>query len=87
MALIPTSDLTTLQSASAVKTVAQSAQEDTQEMAVAYAINTAANTGEMETVFQGVLFESIKTKLETEGYTLTNYGAANPDFRTVISWK
>ena len=70
MALIPQDELTTLQAASAVKSVAESAALDQERMSVAHAINSAANTGETRTILNRRLSAAMITELETNGYVL-----------------
>lgn len=88
MALIPMDELMTLKAASAVKTVADNALADQQEKEVAYAINTAANTGEYDVAYNGKLIDSVKTKLEADGYTVTyDVALMNSEDIAHISWK
>lgn len=88
MALIPMDELQTLKSASDVKTVAESAEADQQEQAIAYLINTAANCGQLDVTYNGKILETVKTKLETEGYTITyDVALMNPEDIAHISWK
>ena len=88
MALIPMDELQQLKAASAVKTTANTAEADQQEQAIAYLINTAANCGQYEVAYNGKIIDSVKTKLESQGYTIT-YDIAlmnEPDIAR-ISWK
>lgn len=71
MALIPQDELNQLKNASEVETVANTAEQTIQEQAVAYLINTAANTGLHECQFNGILTEDTITALEGKGYTVT----------------
>ena len=87
MSLVEKDEMTTLRSASESKDTAQTAEYEIQLKAVAYAINSAANTGELRTIFVGQLRDDVKEELESNGYTLTKYGQVNPDNETVISWK
>lgn len=68
--MIAPSDLSTLQSAAAVKAVASNALADQLEGAVARAINIAANTGETSVDWNGALTDEIKQTLESQGYTV-----------------
>ena len=88
MALIPMDELQTLKSASAVKTVASSAEADQQEQAIAYLINTTANCGQYEVAYNGRILDSVLQKLETEGYTVTyDIAIMNPEDIAHISWE
>ena len=88
MTLIPMDELQTLKAASAVKTVANTAEADQQEQAIAYLINTAANCGQYEVSYNGKLIESVKTKLENQGYTITfDIAVMNANDIAHISWK
>lgn len=88
MSRIPQEDLTTLQAASAVKTVAETAVAELEEMSVAHLINTAANTGEYSAVCSRPISETLRTKLEGQGYTLSEPAPlAKPGDETIISWK
>lgn len=88
MALIPQDDLTTLQAASAVKTVAASAVYEQDIRAIAYAINSAANTGETRVVITMRLSDQVKSELKNNGYTLTTVDTnANPANQTIVSWE
>lgn len=70
MALIPAEDLTTLQAAATVKDAADSAESIHEEQSVAYAINTAANSGEHRVRFSKPISAELQEKLETNGYTV-----------------
>ena len=90
MALIPQDELATLKNASDVKTVADSALSDAEEMAVAKLINTSANTGEYTVLYNNALLTSTISTLEGKGYTVTQRSdrmTADPKFQYIISWK
>ena len=88
MALIPIDELQTLKAASAVKTTANTAEADQQEQAIAYLINTAANCGQYEVSYNGKIIDSVKTKLENQGYTITyDIAVMNANDIAHISWK
>lgn len=87
MSLVERDDMTTLRPASESKQTAINAEKDQQLKAIAYAINNAANTGELTTVYQGVMLDEVKEELVSNGYTLKNFGEINPENRTLISWK
>ena len=81
-------ELQTLKNASDVKTTASNAEADQQEQAIAYLINTAANCGQYEVAYNGKIINSVKTKLESKGFTIT-YDIAlmnKPDIAR-ISWE
>lgn len=71
MALIEQSELSILRSADEAKTVADSAREELEKSSVAYAINTAANTGEHSTVFSHPISDVILEVLRGQGYKVT----------------
>jgi len=88
MSLIPMDKLQQLKAASAVKTVAAGAEADQQEQAIAYLINTAANCGQYDVTYNGKLIDSVKTKLENQGYTITfDIAVMNSEDIAHISWK
>ena len=88
MSRIDPEDMTTLQTAAAVKTVAEGAVAELEEMQVAHAINEAANTGEYRVVYSKPISPALRTKLTSKGYTLTfPLPIANPADETIISWE
>lgn len=88
MSRIPQDELTTLKAASVVKTVAEGAIAELEEMSVAHLINTAANTGAYEAVYSKPISAALKTKLTGQGYTLTEpTPIARPGDETIISWE
>ena len=68
--LIPTEDMTTLQSIETVRSVAESAKSVHEMMQVAYAINNAANTGEYSVLWSGTLLESTISALQAAQYVV-----------------
>ena len=87
MSRIPQDELTTLKAASAVKTVAEGAVAELEEMSVAHLINSAANCGQYEAVYSKPISAALRTKLEGQGYTLTEpKPIAKPGDETIISW-
>ena len=87
MSLIPREELTTLKSASEVRSVAESAYEIHEEMSVAHDINTSANSGEKSVTVVRKLSESILSKLKANGYTITDASENYPEpYCFVISW-
>lgn len=89
MSLVTKDEMTTLRSAADSRSTAETALKDIQLMAVAYAINNAANTGELEVLFQEKLVDGIKDELESKGYTVrfVNNNSYDMEYHTLISWK
>lgn len=88
MSLVDKDDMTTLRTAAESLATSQTAEDEIQLKAVAYAINSAANTGETVTVFQGELRENVKSEVEGKGYTIRyDSSIAFPDRKAIISWK
>lgn len=88
MSRIPQDELTTLKAASAVKTVAEGAVAELEEMSVAHLINTAANCGEYRAVYSKPISAALRTKLEGQGYTLSEPAPiAKPGDETIIGWE
>jgi len=88
MSRIPQDELTTLKAATAVKTVAEGAVAELEEMSVAHAINTAANTGAYEVVYSKPISAALKTKLAGQGYVLSSPSPiARVGDEVIISWK
>jgi hypothetical protein len=87
MALIPQDELTTLKSATEVKSVASTAELDQETNTVAYYINSAANTGNTQVLINHKLSESLANTLKSKGYILTyNKYIADPSAEVTISW-
>ena len=90
MALIQPDQLATLISASAAKTVADTAIQDAEEMSIAKLINSSANTGMYEVLYNHPISSATISTLEGQGYTVTQVPASktsSPEFQYVISWK
>lgn len=88
MSRIAPEDMTTLISAAQAKTVASTALAELEEISVANCINTAANTGAYEAQYGHPISAALKTKLTTEGYTITEPAPiARPGDVWIISWK
>ena len=88
MSLIPQEDLKILQAASAVKAVAETAAYEQDLQAVAFAINSAANTGATSVTITMKLSKEVKDELEKNGYKLSNFKYnASPDNQTIVSWE
>ena len=87
MARIPQDELATLKPAATVKTVAEGAVAELEEMSVAALINNAANTGCYEATYSKPISAVLQTKLTNQGYTLTAPAPlAKPGDVTIISW-
>lgn len=88
MSRIAPEDLTTLQAATAVKTVAESAVTELEEMSVAHCINEAANCGQMSVTYGRSISQTLRTKLTNQGYVLSSPVpiAKNGD-EVIISWE
>lgn len=87
MSLIPKSELTTLKSAEEVRAVADTAEFEHELMAVAHAINTAANTGEYSVTLNTKLSEDVQKELQAQGFKVEDaYPAACPGRTWIISW-
>lgn len=91
MALIPIEERNILKSASEVKAVADNAAVDQQLSAIAYQINTQANTGAYSVMWSGgYMLDDVKSQLEGQGYKIQSYiedlnhDSAKPQY--VISW-
>lgn len=80
-------DMTTLHQASECKTTAEEAPDVQQKNAVAFAINSAANCGELTVEFSQPLRPNVQAEVESKGYTVTPRGGAYSDHPIIISWK
>lgn len=87
MALVDKDSMTILRTAAEARTTASTAEVDIQLKAVAYAINTAANTGLTRIEFIEKLLNDVSTKLKANGYSVSNAGKAESNKPVVISWK
>lgn len=90
MSLITQEDLATLHAASAVKTIADGAAFDAEIMALAKLINSSANTGQYEVLYNHEISEDARTELETNGYTVQKRSklvSSSPEVQNIISWK
>ena len=67
---VPREDMNKLQSAADLKSIAESAEVDAQVASIAYALNSAANTGETSVVWIGRMLAGTKTQVEAKGYTV-----------------
>lgn len=79
--------LVTLRSAEDVREVAENAAEIHEMQQIAYAINTAANTGELCVEYNHGISDSMMSTLEQQGYTIKPHPLANEQPSYIISWK
>lgn len=88
MNLVERTDMDKLRTAQESAQTAATAEDDIQLKAVAYAINSAANTGEHRVLFQEKLRQAVADELEANGYVLKYVGDPdyNPTRRVIISW-
>lgn len=87
MNLIPKDQMTELFTAAQSRQTATTAEDDIQLKAVAFAINSAANTGQFRVIFQEPLREAVKDQLEGSGYVIQYISAAKENQQALISWK
>ena len=87
MNLVPKDQMTELFTAAQSRQTATTAEDDIQLKAVAFAINSAANTGQLRVIFQEPLREAVKEQLEGSGYTIQYISAAKEEQQALISWK
>lgn len=80
-------DITTIQSVATCRAAAHDAAEYMQTCAVARLINEAANCGQYGVKFNQPLLDSVKSKLESKGYTIQQVGIAVKERVTYISWQ
>ena len=80
------SNLTELVSASEAKAVADTAEHDHQVETIAYAINTAANTGCTEVMINQPIYPEIISQLTGLGYLVTPAGKADAKRCYLIAW-
>lgn len=91
MALIPKEDFAILKSASEVKSVSDSAPLEAEKAAIAKLVNTAANTGQYEVLYNHDISDEMMDVLKGMSYTITRRplpekNTPNP-FQFIISWK
>lgn len=87
MSLVNREDLDKLRTAEEALETAETSEDEIQLKAVAYAINSASNTGQTRVVFQEKLRTNTISELEMKGYTISYIGAAAPERQALISWK
>lgn len=80
-------EMTTIHPAADCKQVAEAAPDEQQRGAVAFAINNAANCGELSVEFLQPLRPAVEGELTSNGYSIRNSGGAVPTSSVVISWK
>ena len=85
MARVDKDHMTTLYPASDSKTTATTALDDIQLEAVAYAINNAANCGQLNVLFQEPLRDNTISELTSKNYEMQ--AAGGTERGTIISWK
>lgn len=86
MALIDMKELNVLRNASDVKSVALTALDDIELLSVATAINTAANSGQLSTVWNGELSQHTQDALKAKEYEIISTMKANRHSQYRISW-
>lgn len=88
MNLVPKEEMDELKPAASSKQTAESAEDDIQTKAVAFAINSAANTGQYRVIFLEPIRPAVEEALKSNGYKLSFVqGTAKADSQTIISWK
>lgn len=87
MSLVDKDEMTTLRSASESYETSQTATDEVQMKAIAYAINMAANTGETRVEFQEFISETNWARLEDKGYSVKYIPGEAKEKNTIISWK
>lgn len=86
MSLVEKDKMTELRTAAQSYETSISSEDEVQLKAVAYAINSAANTGQLNTVFQGAIRPAVLEELESKGYNIRDIGTAQQDKQMLISW-
>ena len=77
-----------LQSASSISDISDSAIDVIDQISAAQSINSNANTGEHQVLWQRPLSENLKTALTDAGYSVEELDhVAIPGRLSVISWK
>lgn len=84
MGKVPKDEMIVLHTAAESKSTATNAEDDTQLQAVAYAINSAANCGQLSVIFQEELRPNVESQVTGKGYTIKS--ASQLDRGVVISW-
>ncbi len=87
MALVDKNDMTTLRPASDSKATAETAEQDIQLKALAYAINNAANCGQTNVIFQERILDANIAELKSKGYTIRqDRFVSSTERSTLIEW-
>ena len=87
MALVDKDDMTTLRPASDSRATAQTAEQDIQLKALAYAINNAANCGQTNVIFQEKILDVNIDELKSKGYTIRqDRFVSSTERSTLIEW-
>lgn len=90
MALIPVDEYAVFKSASEVKSVADSSMLEYEKMAIAKLINSSANSGQYEALYNHDISKEMMDALKAQGYKVTKRPLpehANNPFQFIISWK
>ena len=87
MSRVDKDHMTTLRPASDSKATAATALQEIQMDAVAYAINNAANCGQLSIIYQEPLLKETEDELIAKGYTLRVDGVSATERSTLIIWK
>lgn len=86
MSRIDQKDLCILKTAAEIRTVANDADKELELSRIAFAINTAANSGEYQVEWVDKISDDAKTALESKGYTLeTKIVALSTHY--IIKWE
>ena len=85
MGLIQRDSLNILLPAAEAQSVASTAIDELNLQQVAYAINSAANTGELRTVIMSSMTDNTISELEAKGYKI-EHKISGAEKTTVVSW-
>lgn len=86
MSLIKKEDMATLYPAAQSRTTSAGAAVEQNRMTVAYAINSAANTGLYSAAVSSPILPEVLQELEEKGYLVQNSGYAKDSDLHLISW-
>lgn len=84
--LVEKDEMTKLRTASESRETSLTAADDVQMMSIAYAINSAANTGATRVTYVEEITEANLEILKTKGYSITYNNNLRPKGQTIISW-
>lgn len=87
MSIVARDQMTELRTADESYQTSLVAEDEIQLKAVAYEINTAANSGATRTVYQGKLRPAVLDQITASGYKVTYLKSATPEGQVLISWK